>query len=284
MSDTGRVCNTGFFPALKGCFTGTEVFGRLRFQSVSRTVFHLLFYCVLLAAWTAAAQYFRCAGAFDSAAEVLEREFGAIRFSPDGATPGIDPERGRAVMLYDRACLLYLPAGAKVPEVPPDAGTLVAWLPKQFLFGRRSSGGNWLIGFPEFHELDKGELGAFLEAQSGRAALRFPEQTIPARELMESLKAGFLLGAGAMFALRYLGMSLLLSTMFCAFFSWTRRGNGISFREAWVMCVYAGMPGLFVGSFFPAFDLPLLSDNLVYVLALVIYFPLIAAKEERSNE
>ncbi len=286
MSDTKKACKTGFFTALAGCFTRPEIFHQLRFQSAWRTFFHLVFFSLLLAVWTAAAQYAAGAGAISSAVTAIGESFGKIIFSESGARPEIEPDRGRLVPLFDRTYLLYYPEKGMKVLLPSDAETLVVWLPEQFMFGRKMAGGkDWVIGFTEAHEVAGDGLELFLDSQFEKSSVvKFPAQTLSPEMLGANIKAGFIFGTLIVFWLRYLGMSLLLSSMFCLFFMWTRRSAGLNFRQAWVISIYSGMPGLFIGSFFPALNLPLLTDNLVYVIVLVIYFPLIAAKEEQRNE
>ena len=48
--------------------------------------------------------------------------------------------------------------------------------------------------------------------------------------------------------------------------------RGLTGWQYWLIGVYAGFPGMLIGSVVEALELPLLSYNLAYSLALVIYW------------
>ncbi len=299
MSKSRNVIKSSFFTALKTAFAFPGGFGELRYQSVWRTLLHLTVFCVLVSLLAGGIKFRRMEDKIAPVLEILGKNFGALIVTPSSVTPENEPEKGRSVEIFNGFYLVYYPRPADKLQLPPGAQNVVFWLPKSgMLSGTRLKDGNWSVGLFDFEEMSEAEVPEYLNRNLDGGnrlfgAVKLPEgadeKEYTQRFTPESLHSGvfrnLLFTANVLgYFFRYMLFSLLCVSLFSTVFYLTRRSCRLSMREVWVMGVYASLPGLFVGSLFSALDLPLLSDGMVYVIALACYFPFIAAKEEVQDD
>ena len=278
-----------FFQTLWGVCCGTRLFPVLRSHSAVRVFWHLFVLSVLCAAVIAFCDFRRLSREWrDYAAKFTASFGGAIEFSPRGITPEKSPDTPRFIGLPGGGGLLYSGAAESAPF---PAGFLSrapyfsVWSPCYFAAGIRIDGRQWQLRLVTPDQsivtarVDTEAIPAFLRAEAerlrdGRDKWRLPQTRLSSDELLRVLKS---LSAIGFFLSELIGIFTL--GVFCTlFFAGISRLTGaaalrgLNGWDYWKIGVYAGFPGMLIGSAVEALDLPFLSYGVIYSLALVIYW------------
>lgn len=306
----------GFWGALRGTCCGTDIFFRLRYNSVWRTLWHLVLLSILVTAAIVWGEGSRMGKVIDETERLVTAEFGSeIRMTPEALTPALRPETARSIDLPWNGRLSYAPDFKTGMRVEPDSiallDYLVIWTPRFLGCAWQIEPGNWQFGqeMPaeerpgvtpsggtapffrgiglSFRNFTTKELCDFLAAGQEVTA-PWPQQEppeIPISSLFDAIagSVAFLLSVG-----RFAGL-LLLSLLYTLIFAGVSRLSlggrkpVLNFAQFWKVGVYAGFPVMLVAGCFPAFDLPLFSYSTVFMIGLVIYWMIAAARIERSG-
>ena len=291
----------GFFSALAGVCRGTWIFADLRYNSGVRTAWHLVLMSLLCAGLIGIRVCGEIRRAWAEAAARCVEEFGPeLSFSEAGTVPARDPDRPRYLVLPRSGLLLYTAAAAKA-EFPPEAFSvndyIVVWSRRFFAVAVRADANRWDVqmmlpgGRTVVRRLERDGLPGFFDAElaeSGTAAkwafVRLPPLGV----------AGLLGTFGAIFNVSWflsewfgIFMAGVLCTGVFAFFSrisGAAQLRGLTGWEYWRIGIYAGFPGMLIGSVVEALALPVLSYGITYALALVIYWLPAALACSKDND
>lgn len=303
----------GFWGALRGTCCGTDIFFRLRYNSVWRTLWHLVLMTILVTAAIVWGEGSRMGKVIDETERLVTAEFGSeIRMTPEALTPALRPEVARSLDLPGNGRLCYIPDFRKGVRMEPDSISLldflVIWSPRFLGCAWQTEPGNWQFGQETpmaeaapaagtvpllrgvgltFRNFTTKELCDFLEAGVEISA-PWPQQEppeLPVAALFDAVSASvaMLISIG-----RFAGL-LLLALLYTLIFagvsrlSFGGRRPTLNFAQFWKVGVYAGFPVMLVAGCFPAFDLPFFSYSTVFMIGLVIYWMIAAARIERSS-
>lgn len=306
----------GFWGALRGTCCGTDIFFRLRYNSVWRTLWHLVLITILVTAAIVWGEGSRLGERIDEIERLVTAEFGSeIRMTPEALTPALRPEVARSIDLPGNGRLCYLPDFRKGMKIEPDTVALldflVIWSPRFLGCAWQTEPGNWQFGqeapVPEqaeavpaagtvpffrgvgltFRNFTTKELCDFLAA-GVEVSAPWPRQEppeLPVATLFDavSVSVALLISLG-----RFAGLLLLALLYTLIFAGVSRLSLGgrrpvLNFAQFWKVGVYAGFPVMLVAGCFPAFDLPFFSYSTVFMIGLVIYWMIAAARIERSS-
>jgi hypothetical protein len=295
--------HVGFIKALTGACRGTGIFFSLRRNSWGRTILHLFLLSVLCAGGITVGQGIRTARQVRQYADLFFDAFGGIQISRDGARPVIEPEKARSRELTSDTRVFYFPAIPEKGIVLPEQELLLTdygfiWTPKQLVtLARIPADKRWqcstlALGWfsPSVpHVLTDAELPGYLAGlrePSDQIAV-FPglsttltnEDTVPV--IVGTLCTG-------LFVVNWLVVflqPLLYTAIFVLVFRLTggRQLRTLSLSEFWRVGIYSGFPVMLFASCFPAFDLPFLRYDTVYMIGLVAYWLVVTGRIERAN-
>ncbi len=306
----------GFWSALRGTCCGTDIFFRLRYNSVWRTLWHLVLITILVTAAIVWGEGSRMGRVLDEIERLVVAEFGPeIRMTPEALTPALRPEEGRSLDLPANGRLCYVPDFRKGMRVEPDSiallDFLVIWSPRFLGCAWQAEPGNWQFGqetpVPElpdvapaagtvpffrgvgltFRNFTTKELCDFLAAGVEVSAPWPPQEPpeLPVSTLFDAVAASVavLISLGRFAGLLLLALFYTLIFAGVSRLSLGGRKTVLNFAQFWKVGVYAGFPVMLVAGCFPAFDLPFFSYSTVFMIGLVIYWMIAAARIERSN-
>ncbi|WP_294434593.1 hypothetical protein [Victivallis sp.] len=305
----------GFWGALRGTCCGTEIFSRLRYNSVWRTLWHLLLMTLLVSAGIVWGEGTRMGRVIDEVERRITAEFGSeIRMTPEALIPAVRPEEARSLDLPWNGRISYVPDFKAGMAVDPDSiallDYLVIWSPRFLGCAWQVEPGNWQFGLERpteteqaapapgtvplfrgiglsFRSFSTRELCDFLSTGVEVTAL-WPRQEppeIPVASLFDAVASSVAL---LVFLGRFAGL-LLLALLYTLIFAGVSRlslgGRKVvlNFAQFWKVGVYAGFPVMLVAGCFPALDLPFFSYSTVFMIGLVIYWMIAAARLERSG-
>lgn len=274
-----------FFKALIETCKGTGVFIKLLSQSAGRALWHLVLLAVISSLFILLCSYSGMNADLDEIFGRLEANFGNIIVDGNGVRPQNTNRQNSLLLADNRFRVNYIPSVEKdkLPEI--DAGEVnmgFLWTPVMLCSWIKTGDDKFLL-IP--YAYCSGEL---LPAVSkDRSAI------MPYIKTNTSLKHKLFCQFSALNwqALRdyckstYISVSFLgnlFGTIFQVLFFVTMfsfilnlSGNSgkpvLKYRERFVIGVYASFPPVLIASFFPAFDLPFLSFNSVYVICFSIY-------------
>ncbi|MDD3153595.1 MAG: hypothetical protein PHS41_01915 [Victivallaceae bacterium] len=293
----------GFWEAIVGCCTGTDIFVRLTGQSLLRALWHLLLLSVLLGGMMGAASLRKTAPALDRMSDLLRENFGRIEMTKAGLRPERNPESEHFVQ-DGKFSIWYLP---RTPEaktmypLPKPGEVLTIWTPKKFFFlGLNREGRDYLVqatspfGMPDSPEIsDEKDLREEV-AESFRKSAKVPMpekfqgETVGFDELAKGAKIALFLLFWATFGLTFWIPALLLSMMFALVLMFsTRRWESFPYRNKMaVLAIYAGFPAMLVGALATLLELPYLEYSLIYALGMAgfMLFVLARLRSERPGE
>ncbi len=238
-------------------------------------------------------------GEWKSVAKRYIEVFGQqVEFSEAGIRP--EEELRPRHMRLPRSGYLVYTAHEKKITLPDDwqstAEYLVVWNGNFIAFAVSGDHKHWdvLLGRPhrrnERRHLDRDKLISYFDEELTRPNSRenwsLPERTMRAEDVFEM--ANFFHSAW-WFIFDWAGNFLLglILTGICAGvakLSGAATARGLTGWQYWQVGVYAGFPGMLIGSVAAALELPILSYGIAYALALVIYWLPAALACSRDHE
>ena len=282
----------GFIQALFGSCAGTEIFIVLRTHSWLRVIWHLVLLALLLSLLIAFGESRRIGPRLTAAEGRVVTEFGSsLLCAPDGIRPEKDPNRSRVFEAEPGVLLVYL--GEK-PQLELTAAQralahrmLLVAAPRCFAFAVFSDK-EWIGRWQEpgavgnFRCRDE-ELNYVLSQRidAAKAPLEIQPMQLPLASIFPVVRGTLFAG----FVMLWFGTLLMLAGLYTAVFAIVnrlvgggRRGSPLTLGEYWKIGIYAGFPAMLVAAAFPIFDLPFLSYPTVYMIGLVIYWMIAAAR------
>lgn len=284
----------GFVKSLWGVCGGTAVFDVLRTHGWFRIIWHLLLLSVLCTFGITVAANFKLSPDMERAAKSFDEQFGGVRMTERGFFPVTEPEKGRTLNFSDRIRLIYQPDLAEGVKIAPESlealESCVVWSPKYLCYIGREPEAGWRVvnqtqtlRFTRFK--DDGKLLEYLGnlRDPGTWVLPKGDQTMDSVSLFAAIKLVML---ATFFVWSFLGVFLLpwiFTGIFVGVFRLTGRAfRSMSWGEYWKVGIYAGFPAMLVASFCAAFEVPYLQYNTAYMVGLMIYWMVVAARLERS--
>ena len=301
-SDT--VEKTSFWRAISGVCCGTEIFRSLIHQRAWRIVLHLFLVLTVCSVLVPSIRMTVDAAQLRQTLGQLQQSFGKLRIYETQMLPSLRPDEMRVVMLGKQLPLIYVPS-----ETMPDWAQyreypiLAVWQPGQLSFVQRlSSTDVMLSSFPlgmtsaliptpqkltvqDLPEVLKKNCTALPQKEMrAEADLKNPAEMI-AEEDFAFLRGMFWAALCGVFWMEAVPPLLIFLTLFIGVFTLTStvRDRTLRFGELVKAGAYASCPAIFVASFFPALDLPLLEYSTAYMIGAVCYFFVAVNRLERER-
>lgn len=278
---------TGFFAALWGVCRGTAIFPQLLANSRSRAIGHLFLMSLLCTVLLSLRMFPLLRGEWKNVAKSYIEVFGRhVEFSEAGIRPE-EEHRPRHMPLPRSGYLIYTANDKKITlpvESLSTANYLVVWNGNFIAFAVTGDRKHWdvLLGRPhrrnERRHLDRENLTAYFDEELNRPNSGenwpLPERSMRAEDVFDL--ANFFYSAW-WFVFDWAGnflLGVILTGVFAvvARLSGAATARGLTGWQYWQIGVYAGFPGMLIGSVAAALELPILSYGFAYALALVIYW------------
>ena len=289
-----------FYKALWGTCTGRECFYALRFNSWGRVIVHLLLLSIITGFLTAWVDQERKKGLFEAGKISFTNVFGEQicvddRRAPwNWVCPAAFPEKPREIALPNGGCFYYTALSRTVPEsLKRVTGLILVWTPASLAVAVPA--GNNTYDFAHVDEngnvtRDSGGIDEIRKFFQG-APEKFP--LVPEKCRKESVNTvfdsvWFLLGFIYKLSLT-LRNFLLVGLYTLIFMGMYRLLNGpsgrlhfLTLKEMWKCGVYASFPPMIIASLFPILELPFVTYETVFMIALLIYWLSVVARLERT--
>lgn len=289
---------TGFFQALLGCCSGTDIFDKLKDQTLLRSLLHLLLMAVISSVIMSLGIYPALRNSVMGSLNAIADNCGTLICTSNAVLPEKEPEKMRNFLVAGPMSVVYLPENAaSLPDgFKRDCHIGVIW-----------SGGR--IGFwieeksdvYNFMTLDESLSGVRSQSVNGKNGLIAALKKSPAMQfniaegkverftpenLRAFARAVLPLGVGVMLlrqtvleVMLYIGMFTLVSVLMNL-----GRPRRLKVREMIVLAIYAGFPAMLIGALAEALQLPVLSFNVVYVFGMSIYLIIVMNRLERKRQ
>eukprot|EP00831_Metopus_contortus_P031827 TRINITY_DN25867_c0_g1_i1.p2 TRINITY_DN25867_c0_g1~~TRINITY_DN25867_c0_g1_i1.p2 ORF type:complete len:301 (+),score=47.45 TRINITY_DN25867_c0_g1_i1:979-1881(+) len=260
-----------------------------------RALLHLFMLTIMLALFITACRIYPALELRGKIMSGLTGEFGTIKASDGGFLPEIAPEKRRSMEILPTYLLSYFPnkeftladmhIGDFSRGVLMTPGFVTLWIKKPesgfvlipivystSILNRFSSdsltpvnGEVMIETVKEMYDVK----GPFIFEDVNSVASSFTIYYVVLRYLLEFARALFCV--------------LVFNTLFtgCYSIGGGAAMAGMTYRNLWIMGVYASFPALIIASFFPAFDLPYFDYSTVYLFAFLGYFMFIFNKLQR---
>lgn len=296
----------GFWRALRGVCTGTEIFYQLRRNSRLRTLWHLFLMALLCSIGILLGQWSRILPEIRHFEQFVTAEFGSnLHFSSAGIVPEKAPDTPREFALPLEGKFLYLPGGNLNNKLCLEQiellNYLVLWSPGFFITAQHYENDSWLVSLLAPSQ-DGGTLSMFVPSHYNLTNAKFKELLLaqiannfewPIERtgtqsftvLFDSVKTGMVIVLLVMQLIGILAFALFYTVLFAVMYQVFnfRNQRELTFGEFWKFGVYAGFPVMLVASCFPAFDLPYFKYSTIYMIGLAVYWMIAAARVEQSN-
>ena len=295
---------TSFLRAMAGVCSGTEIFRSLIRQKAWRIVLHLFLVLMVCSVLVPSIRMTVDAAQIRETLGQLQQSFGKIRIYGMQMLPSLRPDEMRVVMLGKQLPLIYVPAKTMPDwEQYREYPVLAVWQPGYLSFVQRLSSTDVMLSsfplgmtsamIPTPQKLTMQELSeAFLKNStalpqkevSADAEFKIPQEAI-SEEDFDFLKGMFWAALCGVFWMEAVPPLLIFLTLFIGVFTLTStvRDRTLRFGELVKAGAYASCPAIFVASFFPALDLPLLEYSTAYMIGAVCYFFVAVNRLERER-
>ena len=281
---------TGFFTSLWGVCRGTAIFPQLLGNSRSRAVWHLflmsLFCTVLLSLWV----FPWLRGEWNNVTTRYIEVFGEqLEFSAAGIRPELDPDKPRSMELPMSGNLFYTARETNItipPGVLDTSKYIIVWSSHFIAIVIRVDDTNtsWDVQLMrpqrriERRRMERGNLAAFFNDELKRPLNADEKWSVEDMQIKakEAFDLCFFINATFWFIwswLRNFALGLICTGFFAllARLTGTTKARGLSGWKYWQIGVYAGFPGMLIGTVIAGLDL-FPGYNIAYMLALAIYW------------
>ena len=289
-----------FFKALWGTCTGRDIFYALRYHSWGRVIWHLLLLCIITALITAYAEQRRGAGLFEAGKLAFTSVFGD-KISVDDhrnpwswVAPVSLPEKPREISLPNGGRFYYTALSRRVPDSLKNVnGPVLVWTPAALALALPVGGGRYDFAMVDGQGKMTRDSGG-IELVS-KVFQEVPQKFAVAPEKLRQESVddvfgavwflyGFFLKTGLIlrnFLLVWL-YTLIFMAMYRLLNGPTGRLRFLTLKEMWKCGIYASFPPVIIASLFPILDLPFVSYETVFMIALLIYWMAGIARLERT--
>ncbi|MFA6294103.1 MAG: hypothetical protein WC637_20100 [Victivallales bacterium] len=277
---------TGFFRTLISVCSGTDVFIQLMKASCARAIFHFLLLCILCSSAAVALQYTPYDKMIKKYCGILYKEFGEVRFSPEGIFPQLNPDRARYQRI-DENRIDYIPDRRDSALFNPSDSISergVLWMPDSVVLWVKSGPDYYAMPlYFSFTNIPKREK---FTGNPGEKIVAYAEKySFPADKFKGQPPVNFLSIQGAMlfamlllvFANIFLSILFFMpvfSIFFAMVFFFTGKQDlpdGITFTNLLTIAIYASFPGIIIATLYYGLNLPFVDFQTVCLTGFLIY-------------
>jgi hypothetical protein len=309
--------NKSFVNTFISVCSGTAVFPEIVKYSFFRMLWHLILIAVIGGCVNIAFRYHPFNSVYEKSCEKLQRKFGDIKYSAEGITPAIHPEK-RGTVMFEDFRVDYFPKMEDLKTFKPaeDPYFGIAWTPESavgWVFYKKRPSPFMPLLIPsvsDSDQMDKGMSFLFKRMQGESDSILslydisdiykvHPKsdqfKQVPFREFetnilgvpqrIPTLFMFFLFGEIIMNCLIISPVYIFIFTLF-SFFLGKSEMLSLKFRELFVVGIYTGFPGIVIATLYTALNLPYFDFQSVFLLSYLIYsFPVFTRlRMEKLNE
>ena len=289
-----------FFKALYGTCTGRDIFYALRFHSWGRIIWHLLLLSIITGFITAYVDQSRRKSLFEAGKISFTNVFGERicidkqRAPWTWVCPAVSPEKPREISLPNGGCFYYTACSRQVPESLKKAtGVILVWTPAALALAVPTGNGTY-----DFTAVD--EKGRVTRSSGGIEQIKKVFQDVPekfplppdqlSRENVNDVFDAVWFLFGLIYKVSLTLRNFLLVWFYTLIFmAMYRLLNGpagrlrfLTLKEMWKCGIYAAFPPMVIASLFPILELPFVTYETVFMIALLIYWMAVIARLERT--
>ena len=288
--------NPGFFKTVFSVCSGTDVFIQLMQASCGRAIFHFLLLCIFCSSAAVVMQYTPYNKLIRKYCGVLYKEFGEVRFSPDGILPLLNPDKARFQRI-DENRIDYIP-DRKDSSVFNPADSIsergVLWMPDSVVLWVKSGADYYAMPlFFSFMNMPKREkftenpgekIIAYAEKnsfQTGKYSSQPPVNFLNIQGTM--LLVLLILVFGNIF-LSILFFMPVFAIFFAMVFFFTGKQDlpdGITFTNLLAIAIYASFPGMIIATLYYGLNLPFVDFQTVCLTGFLIYLLVVLNRLKR---
>ena len=290
-----------FWKALLGTCAGRKIFYSLRFNSWGRVIWHLFLLSFITAVITGNVQHSRLTDYVEASRIAFSDTFGKEicidqqRNPWNWVCPAKDPAKPRELALPGGGRFFYTGLSRQVPaSLKTTTGAVLVWTPVSFSMAVPDKEGAF-----DCASIDKkGKLvrssGSIEQVEKFFTSAPEKMPLSPEKMERESVKTvfenvsallNFCLVTGAFF--RNFMLVWLYTGIFMGMYRLLNGPSGrlsfLTLKEMWKCGVYAAFPPMVIASCFPILELPFVTYETVFMIALLIYWMAVTAKLERST-
>jgi len=292
--------NNSFFSVLLSVCTGTDIFVKLINFKLFRTIRYLIYLSILCSIGFTLVKTPEIKNDINSMAGYFYKNFGNIVVKDNGVFPDKAPETSRKLS-FNSVQINYF------PSIPPDGKYNIddnlnrsgfIWLPNSvigwmklddtsfFVYQALTSieSHNWFgmvtkENMPSYlksctlKDFNNLRLSFFIPVNIPLFGLIGLNEINHPESFTDTVYYWSAFGIVSRFILTIIFNAFFYSVLFALIYSVSSRSTfvGLKFKNFLVLALYAGFPGIIIGTIFSATELPWLQYQTVYLLCLVIY-------------
>lgn len=287
-----------FVQAVKGTCMGTTIFQKLKNQSVLRSLWHLFLLAGLCSLMIVVVGKNTLLNDINPKIAIFEEYTGGFEVKKDGVFPKKNADKTFSFLISDNNKVIYNPKFKDIDfnEIL-DNGLTSFWVPEGvFVIGKFAKSTKSRIAFLGFNSMSEMNFGSVKVVESNKELdeymhehmddlddydySKFPQLT--PTDMRSTYLGAIFFGFWA----QYFWQLLLVSIVFAVFYliaGITRRSN-MSFKEFFVIGIYAGFPAILISWIFVALDLPFLRYDTVFSFGWLIYLLIVLNSLLKNNE
>lgn len=296
-----KVKKVRFFEALKGTCCGMDIFARLRYHSILRSLWHLFLISGLCSLLIAVVGKKNIESEIDPQMAILNEYTGGFVNKKDGIFPKKNAEKSFDFLLDDKIKVVYTPVFKDIDfrEILPN-GVTWFWVPQGVFsvvkFNDKVDGNVMFFDFASLKKMQSPNVSVF---ENNKALDNYMKKAIASVEPCdytelpiidsEDIKFGYLSMQFLSYWVQYFWQLLITSLIFAIFYAITGVGriNSMNFKAFFAVSIYAGFPAMLISVFFESFKLPFVSYHTVFSFGWLIYLLIILnsfiKKQEVNN-
>lgn len=280
-----KIEKTSFIQAVRAVCVTREIFLRLKNQSIWRTFLHLSFLAFLCSCFIMLAGHEAMLKKIEAPLDLFEASTGGIICKNGAIYPEKEPNKAFELMLLPRIKLIYSPDfnQFKADWINKN-GISMLWFPNFWCLTITQPERQIIksfSGFPDSSMQDmtehenRDDLMTYLAKRNAEAQkkkhVKDDRTLIVSRLEIERMYLG---GNFFYFWFEFCFQTLFLTVLFSIFYRFVggRGITGLTFREIFCSGFYVAIPPMLIATFFPAFDLPFIPFETVFIVSYLIYF------------
>ena len=288
----------GLFTAVKGACLGTQIFGKLRYVGLFKSLWHLFLMSGICALLIIVIGKKNIESEIKPQIDILNEYSGGFDNRKDGIYPVKNADKNFNFLLNDNIKVVYEPSFRELDfRDMLDNGITWFWIPQGVFavmkFKDRVEGSAVFLDFSTLQKYKSPNVGVFKsnkeldnymkQEMAKVATCDFSQLPVVDTDYIEN---AYLSMQFVSMWIQYFWQLLITSIIFAVFYAITGVGrvNNMNFKSFFVVSIYAGFPAMLVSVLFEAFKLPLISYHTVFSFGWLIYLLFILNSFIRNQE
>jgi hypothetical protein len=288
----------GLFAAVKGACLGTQIFAKLRYTGLFRSLWHLFLMSGICALLIIVIGKKNLETEIKPQIDILNEYSGGFDNRKDGIYPKKNADKNFNFLLNDNIKVVYEPTFKELDfRDILDNGITWFWIPQGVFavakFKDRAEGSVVFLDFSTLQKYKSPNLGVFksnkeLDIYMNKELAKvvpcdFSQLPVVDTDYIEN---AYLSMQFISLWIQYFWQLLITSIIFAIFYAITGVGriSNMNFKSFFVVSIYAGFPAMLVSVLFEAFKLPLIGYHTVFSFGWLVYLLFILNSFIRNQE